>query len=297
MIKTIGTHNGKFHSDDVFSVALLTTLFPDAQVIRSRDLDVLRDLDVVLDVGGEYDPSRNRFDHHQVGGAGERPNGIRYSAFGLIWQAYGLEYCKGNSEAHKRIFEGFISSFDAYDNGHDTFVMTVDDVSVIQLQDIFDKYLNPNIDEPSELSDYDNAFMRAVEIAKVILERVVLREISGIAAEQRFYDAWQASPDKRYVILDVMAKAGDRAEDMPELLYYVYQAPNKNWQVQAMTTSKGSFEPRKMMPQSWAGLKDNELADVTGVEDAVFCHNNLHLCGAKSKEGAIKLLMLALADN
>lgn len=294
-IQTIGTHNGKFHSDDVFSVALLTTLFPDAVVTRSRDQSVLDTLDLVLDVGGEYDISKNRFDHHQVGGAGDRPNGIRYSAFGLIWQAYGLEYCQRNEEAHKRLFEGFVSSFDAYDNGHNTFEITTVDASVVQLQDIFDKYLNPNSSEPCELEDYDRAFASAVEMAKIILDRVVRRQITKVKSEQDFFSQWQQSPDKRFVVLDVHCSAGDMAEKMPELLYYVYQAPNKNWHVQAMTKDKGTFDTKKPLPVGWAGLKDSEFADYTGVADAIFCHNNLHLCGAGSKEGALKLLELALA--
>lgn len=293
-IKTIGTHHGKFHSDDVFSVALLTSLYPDAKVIRSRDQAVLDELDLILDVGGEYDVSKNRFDHHQTGGAGERANGIRYSAFALIWLAYGLQYCGGNEEVHKRLFDGFVSSFDAYDNGQNTFELTIEDASVVQLQDIFDKFLNPNTDEPSELEDYDKAFAGAVELAKQILDRVVKRQIAKVESEKIFYEQWQASPDKRYVVLDKHCNAGDKAEMMPELLYYVYQAPNKNWHVQAMTKGKGSFVPKKEMPAVWAGLKDGELANVTGVADSVFCHNNLHLCGAKSKEGAVELLRLAL---
>lgn len=294
-VQTIGTHNGKFHSDDVFSVALLTTLFPEAKVVRSRDHAVLDELDLVLDVGGEYDISKNRYDHHQPGGAGDRPNGIRYSALGLIWQTFGLEYCKGNEVVQKRLFEGFISSFDAYDNGQNTFEITTPDASVSQLQDIFDKYLNPNSDEPSELEDYDKKFLEAVDIAKIILDRVVSRQIAKVKSEQYFYDQWQASPDKRFVILDKHANSGERAEDMPELLYYVYQAPTKNWHVQSMTKEKGSFDPKKPLPAEWAGLRDVELEETTGVEDAVFCHNNLHLCGAKSRDGAIKLLKLALA--
>ena len=39
--------------------------------------------DIVIDVGGQYDPDAGRFDHHQRGGAGERENGIPYSSFGL----------------------------------------------------------------------------------------------------------------------------------------------------------------------------------------------------------------------
>lgn len=294
MIKTIGTHNGRFHADDVFSVALLKSLYPDAQVIRTRDLDVLKTCDLVLDVGAEFDPKRLRFDHHQTGGSGARANGIRYSAFGLIWNEFGLEYCVGNEEAWKRLDQGFVASFDAYDNAQKTYEVTVEDARVVELQDLFDDYLNPNLVESAELADYDRQFEVALGIATLILERVMARKIAEVDSERYYYESWQASPDKRYVVLEKFATSGERAEDMPELLYSVFRAPNGTWNVRAMTKEKGSYETKKPLPATWAGLRDAELAEVTGVEDAAFCHNSLHLCGAYSKEGALKMLAIAL---
>ena len=87
---TIATHNGNFHADDVFSIAALKNIFPAFNLVRTRDLEVIGKADVVIDVGGIYDPETGRFDHHQRGGAGERENGIPYSSFGLVWKKYGL---------------------------------------------------------------------------------------------------------------------------------------------------------------------------------------------------------------
>ena len=96
--KTIVTHSGNFHADDVFSIAALKNIFPTFTLIRTRNLDVIAKADLVIDVGGEYDPEAGRFDHHQRGGAGARDNGIPYSSFGLIWKKYGLELCHGSQE-------------------------------------------------------------------------------------------------------------------------------------------------------------------------------------------------------
>lgn len=296
MIKTIATHNGRFHSDDVFAVALLKVLFPDAQVVRTRDLDVLKTCDLVLDVGGEYDVEKLRFDHHQPGGAGARENGINYSAFGLIWKSYGLQYCQNNNEAWSRLDKGFVSSFDAYDNGQKTYEITTSDARVVELQDLFDNYLNPNIAEPAELSDYDRQFDVALGIATLILERVSKRKIAEVESEKYFFETWNKSPDKRYVVLDKFATSGEKAEDMPELLYTVFKAPNGTWNVKAMAKEKGSYESKKPMPQVWAGLRDAELAEVTGVTGAAFCHDTRFMCGAHSKAGALKLLNLALQN-
>ena len=63
----IGTHNGTFHCDEVFACYMLKTLpeYKEAEIVRSRDPQVLRECDIVVDVGGEYDPSTHRYDHHQ----------------------------------------------------------------------------------------------------------------------------------------------------------------------------------------------------------------------------------------
>ena len=92
-VKIIATHNGNFHADDVFAVAALKNIFPAAKLIRTRDLAVIANADIVVDVGGIFDTETNRFDHHQKGGAGARDNGIPFSSFGLIWQKYGLTIC------------------------------------------------------------------------------------------------------------------------------------------------------------------------------------------------------------
>lgn len=118
----IATHNGKFHADDVFGVSLLKQLYPDATVVRSRDESVLDSADIVLDVGGRYNPAEGRFDHHQRD-AGERSNGILYSAFGLLWQEYGLQFCEGDASVFRRIDSRLVEGIDAVDNGQEIYTL------------------------------------------------------------------------------------------------------------------------------------------------------------------------------
>ncbi len=40
--------------------------YADATIVRSRDPEALARCDIVVDVGGEYDPARHRYDHHQA---------------------------------------------------------------------------------------------------------------------------------------------------------------------------------------------------------------------------------------
>lgn len=54
----IGTHSGTFHCDEALGCFLLkqTQTFKDAEIVRTRDESVLSELDIVIDVGGKYDP-------------------------------------------------------------------------------------------------------------------------------------------------------------------------------------------------------------------------------------------------
>src|SRR5690606_33502984 len=68
----------------------------------------------------EYDPERNRFDHHQEGGAGARENGIPFAAFGLVWREFGPRILEDNN-AVRSIDERLVQTIDALDNGIDIF--------------------------------------------------------------------------------------------------------------------------------------------------------------------------------
>ncbi len=72
---------------------ILTRLFPDATLVRSRAPDWIRPGPdrIVYDVGGAYDPDARIFDHHQRG-APTRADGAPYSSFGLIWKSFGRDY-------------------------------------------------------------------------------------------------------------------------------------------------------------------------------------------------------------
>jgi len=89
MMKIIAVHNGEFHTDDVFAVAILKLIYPNLIAIRTRDKDKLKEVDARVDVGFKYDPSSGDYDHHQKEGAGKRKNGVPYASAGLIWKHFG----------------------------------------------------------------------------------------------------------------------------------------------------------------------------------------------------------------
>ncbi len=59
MVK-IGTHSGTFHCDEALGCYMLrrTAKFADAEIVRSRDPETLKELDVIIDVGGKKHTSK-----------------------------------------------------------------------------------------------------------------------------------------------------------------------------------------------------------------------------------------------
>lgn len=283
----IATHNGKFHADDVFGVALLKQLYPDAEVVRSRDQQVLDQADIVLDVGGVYDVEAKRFDHHQLSSGG-RDSGILYSAFGLLWQEYGKEFA-GNDDVWKKIDSRLVTAIDAVDNGQDLYSVSDFGTRPFDLSEYLGLF-NPIGDD----EDFDSQFEVAVALATTVLLRLKAKYVAVIEAEEYFVSTYAEAADKRVVVLDRYVPHASIASKQPELLYTVYPGATGNWTVQAVRPEKSQFGNRKDLPQAWRGLNGAELAEVSGVADAVFCHKAAFICAAESREGAIALASKAL---
>ena len=59
------THDGRFHADEIFALAVLNLFHSDLEIIRSRDENAYNNRDIIVDVGHVYDPDNLIFDHHQ----------------------------------------------------------------------------------------------------------------------------------------------------------------------------------------------------------------------------------------
>ncbi len=289
------THDGSFHADDIFACATLALVLEKNikrfEIIRTRDQDMLDSGDYIFDVGGIYDADKNRFDHHQKGGAGKRDEDIDYASFGLVWKKFGAELC-GGDKASNIIDKKLVAPIDAHDNGFDL-VENKYDISPYSIQHFFYS-MRPTWREES-LTD-DEMFARCVEIAKDILSREIIQAIDGVLAEDLVITAYKNTQDKRIIVLDKHYPYEYTLSNFSEPIFVVCPSRNiKNkWTAKAMKNDPKTFDNRKDFPKSWAGLRNEELVKVTGVVDAIFCHRGLFLAVAKSKEGAIKLAELAL---
>jgi len=285
---TVVTHNGNFHADDVFSIAVLKHVYPSFNLVRTRDKALMDSADIVIDVGGQCDPDAGRFDHHQRGGAGERENGIPYSSFGLVWQKYGLALCDNNQAVADRVDAGLVSTIDAIDCGH------VEGVQQgISLSQTISMY-NPTWEESPE---FDKCFDEAVEFASRMLTRFIASASGSVNAKAIVAKAIESAEDPRVIVLEKYTPWKKTVHILSsEALYMVYPSHSGQWILQTVPVEPGSFEDRKSLPKAWAGLSDEDFQAQTGLDDAVFCHNGLFIAGTKSFESTMKLAEVALAE-
>jgi uncharacterized UPF0160 family protein len=284
-------HDGTFHTDDVFACATLSLAFKnrELEIVRTRDEETINAADIVVDVGGEYDVQRKRFDHHQKGGAATRENGIPYASFGLVWREYGVQLA-GNEESAKFIDEQLVQGIDGADNG----VLNKISDNGIYCYSVID-IISSMRTTWEEHGTMDDAFMEAVNLAVTILERMLAHATSYTHAQAILETTYDVAPDKQ--IVEIGKEYPGWYEVMsnhPEPLFVIYQREDGKWSAKAVRITPAEFAARKPFPESWAGLRDEELQAVSGVADAIFCHNGRFIAVAQSRDGAYKLAQKAI---
>ncbi|MBS3080608.1 MYG1 family protein [Candidatus Pacearchaeota archaeon] len=286
----IATHDGIFHADDVFAVAILKLIYKDIRIIRTRDENELKKADICLDVGRKYDGIKN-FDHHQNDFTLKR-NNIPYASSGLIWKHFGNELVK-SKEAFEHIDE-ILQTVDVADNGID--IINVKE----EFKDIYPYTLSRLIDSFNPISNeesinYDKSFLKAVELAIVILKNEIAiannLELSRKIINKAILKA--KKENKNYIVLNNLVSGWKKIIDK-DILFVVYRHPDKTWCVHSIPVKEENFENRKLFPEEWGDLTNEKLAKITGVKDAFFCHKGRFIVCCKTKQGTIKIAEMAV---
>ncbi len=285
-MKTVVTHNGVFHSDDVFAVATLQLLHgvENLEIVRTRDEVVIAKADIVVDVGGEYDVNRQRFDHHQ-NATPVRDNGISYAAFGLVWRTYGVQIA-GGTDVAADIERSLVLAVDADDTGVSLVDLRDPDIPTFELDQVVRSYVPPRGSD----DNIDTAFMQAVEFARGMLERLIVKKTATIVMKQIIADSYAKATDKSCLVFDMSVSAASCIE-YPDVLFVVCPddlTDSKNWTATAVRKDNSSFESRASFPEAWAGLRGEALQTASGINDAIFCHKGRFFFVAGSKEGVLQ---------
>ncbi len=281
MALSIATHSGPFHADDVMATALLRVFVDgDAEVVRTRDPERIAPADVVVDVGGSFDPEARRFDHHQASYTGDR------SSAGMV-----LDWLADTGRIEARLAEtlrtGLMDYLDAVDNGR-----TAPKSDVPCFPRLVDA-LNQTADSQEA---FDEAFERAATVARWFLEGLVAgqQKIENAEAVVRaaMDDAVQAG--RNVLFLDAYHSwkkpyfANDGASHPTE--FVIFPGTDGTWRVVAIPPKYGDFAQKRSLPEAWAGLTDGALEEVVGVKGAVFCHKNRFIAVFETREAAIEAL-------
>jgi uncharacterized UPF0160 family protein len=296
------THSGGFHADELLSSVILTRLFSQARLIRSRAPEwITPGADrIIYDVGGAYDPDARIFDHHQRG-APLRDDGQPYSSFGLIWKHYGRDYLAafGVPQAHAETVHasfdaGFVLPVDLVDNG--ALSPSVAGLLGGLTLPVLLETLKPLFDETDPEAG-DRAFHNALGIARSFVEARIEKSAAKLRAEALVQQAIVDAGEGRILELPMgmpfrpaIVKAG------ADHLLFVVHPRDKDWCLTTIRRADEGFEVRADLPAAWAGLTNGDLEAACGVEGASFCHNGRFVAAARTRAAALAMAELAVND-
>ncbi|MDY0977374.1 MYG1 family protein [Massilia sp. CFBP9012] len=308
----IATHGGKFHADDAWAVAVLKVLFPEADIVRTREQARIDAADFAIDVGGVWDPATGRFDHHQKEFDATRVSGVPYASAGLVWRDYGARCVAALAERQtgERLTDDTAQQI--------AYAIDADIVQYLDLSDVgvaknapgsyglsaVVSGFNPGWLDEQRLG-YGEAvevyrmgqFMRAVEFLTDIMGNAVRYRVGAMLAVTQVRQA-EVLEDGKLLFLKNAALPWSSVvrKEMPKILFVIsHSLTEQRYMLHTVSVDTESFDARADLPEAWAGLREAELAAVTGVEDAVFCHTGRFIAAARSYAGALTMARQALA--
>ena len=332
----IGTHNGHFHADEALAVYLLRTLpaYASSPLVRTRDPELLSTCHTVVDVGGEYDATVNRYDHHQRTFTTTFPqHGTKLSSAGLVYMHFGRAIIAQRtglpadspevSILFEKIYTEFVEALDAHDNG----ISAYDPADTANIKkrfndnginlgslvgDLNSSYTLAPSDPAQAQADEDSRFLTASTfMGETFLRKLDFYHLSWLPARGVVSAAFNARKENVHSSgkIMVLQESGPWKDHLYSLeseaetpedekpLYVLYaEGPHEGakWRIQAVSVTKDSFQSRKPLPEAWRGFRDEELSAKSGVDGGVFVHASGFIGGNKSFEGAKEMAVRAL---
>nr|XP_039248507.1 MYG1 exonuclease-like [Styela clava] len=319
----IGTHNGSFHCDEVLACFMLKQLpkYKNARIVRSRDPAVLDECDIVVDVGGIFDPAKNRFDHHQRT-FDETMNSLnskmkwttKLSSAGLVYFHFGREVLSHiilpqtidddtMDVIYNKMYDNFVEEIDAVDNGVDQY----DGEPRYRVTSTIGARVgrtNPSWNEKN--CDEQALFMKAMEMVGTEFKQRILgfinswlpaRSLVEDAIKQRFevHKSGEIIELKHFCPWkDHLFTLEEEQTIEPAIKYVIYADAAGKARVQCVPAGKNTFENRLSLLSQWKGLRDEELSKTCGIPDCIFVHASGFIGGNKTKEGALAMAVKSL---
>ena len=271
------THSGPFHADEVFACALLRVfLGRDFELLRTRDAGVIAGADVVIDVGGQYDPARGRFDHHQRSYHG----GQSSAGMMLSW----LESTgKVSAGFASQLRHEWVEYIDAVDTGRRSPAPGVPCISTI---------VAVMADRAHSSAELDACFLEAVALCEAILRGLQARERASQEASAAVARAMREAEaagsrvlvfERHYKWKRAYFEHGGAHHPSD---FVLFPDEDGSWRLLCVPLDGGGLALKRPLPEAWAGLTDEELSNVVGVPGAKFCHKNRFLAAFADEAAA-----------
>lgn len=281
------THCGTMHADEIFATAFLDLYLGDIKVYRANNVDNIKLNDDVI----VYDIGRGRFDHHQ-NDALKRENGITYCSFGLLWKEFGKKFLKQQDiyyvdDVFNFIDKDFVEAIDGDDNG--TFPKIEAIYKVKTLSSIF-KLFNPSFDS---CQDESTQFVRAVNVAKIILEEEITYANGRVLADKKVSEILENCANDKYMILDNFIPYEDtilNSSNGANILFVAFPSNRGGYAIKTVPKSIDDHTARVPFPEDWGGKVGEELEKVSGIKGLKFCHTGRFIVSCSNLTAVYKVL-------
>jgi len=305
----IVTHNGKIHSDEVSAIALLSSYFNnkgvEVSVLRTRNSDIFLDNDYLVDVGGEYNHSKHKYDHHQPDfNEFWRDSEIPLSSAGLIWRHYGKEivemYLTNNSEQYDEglnysettieelvnlIYQKLIIVIDANDNG-----ISLPEQN-LNISDIVSAVNSKNVNDDTI---QNTNFHRAVSLIGNIFDIKFREIISGYFDFQKDLEIVSSFNifEKEYLILEknipTIFKCLEKLDTDNHIKFCIFYDENKN---------EYTIKARRLRGEKYLPICPIYISNIMIPEDVIFVHKELFIAKTKTLFTAEEIVQRSLEYN
>ncbi len=263
----IVTHNGTFHSDEVFAIALIKSVFGDDKynICRTRDIEILEksksDPHVfVIDLGGEFNNDMLNFDHHQ------QHESVNDKSAVMLVLEYLISVDKLNVAEGDYLRKNIISFISNWDLGLEQSTANYFHKPLPKIISAFNRFNLSGVEE-------DLQFDKALEFVVQIIENERNAFLELQKAKQNFNSYNTVSND---VILfnDYSPQYLGMIKDLKNIKFYIHPMDN-NWTVKAVDINKAP------------------LPKVINRDNLVFAHKSRFITVFDDKKAAINFILSA----
>ncbi|KAL0266179.1 UNVERIFIED_CONTAM: hypothetical protein PYX00_011896 [Menopon gallinae] len=279
------THSGRFHQDEVTATAILVRIYPHAEVVRTRDPVEIETGDIVYDVGRVFDPARRRFDHHQRGfnETFSKKYHIKMSSAGLVFKYFCGEFLQtysfdtGDSMFDTlvdSIYSDFFLGIDGVDNGYDF-------EGAYRVRGLSDLVSSFNPPGDSDSSTQNRRFMECMNVVQTDLDNFMDHKLRFWLPKYRLARSSVEACEGKIIVCEEYippAMVLDVESEFGKDIKFVVVSKVDEARVYAVPASRKGFGSKVPLREEWRGLEGDELAETSGIRDALFVHA---VCPAK----------------